>query len=61
MNNTGTYIIEYVHVDAAGNTGSITRTVNVIEPLPVDSTPPVVTLVGFDPETVAQGSVYTDV
>ena len=43
MNNTGTYIIEYVYVDAAGNTGSITRTVNVIVP---DFIPPVVTLNG---------------
>ena len=57
MNNTGTYIVEYFYVDAAGNTGSITRTINVIEP---DLIAPVVTLVGFDPETIAQGSVYSE-
>ena len=31
MNQTGTYTIYYQHADAAGNTGSITRTVTVVD------------------------------
>ena len=54
---TGSYIVEYFYVDAAGNTGSVTRTINVIEP---DVTAPVITLNGTTPETIAHGSTYTD-
>jgi hypothetical protein len=47
--------LEYYWVDLAGLTGNIeTRTVNV-----VDTTPPVVTLVGTD-VTVEFGSGYTE-
>jgi hypothetical protein len=32
---TGVYTIEYLKVDAAGNTGSTTRTVNVVMPVAI--------------------------
>jgi hypothetical protein len=41
---TGTYILTYTKVDTAGNTGSTTRTVNVLAA--PDTTAPTVTLVG---------------
>ncbi len=44
--------------DAAGNPATqVTRTVNVTL---LDITPPVITLLGVTPVTIAQGSVYTD-
>ena len=51
----GTYILTYRKVDAAGNTGSTTRTVVV-----ADQTAPVVTLVGSGTITLANGAVYTE-
>jgi len=58
---TGTYILEYVQVDAAGNTGSTTRTVNVVEPpMGPDTTPPVVTLIGSGTVNILLNSVYSD-
>ena len=41
---TGTYTIEYLKVDAAGNAGSVIRTVNVVEL--IDNVPPVISLIG---------------
>jgi fluoride ion exporter CrcB/FEX len=55
INTLGTYTIGYVYVDAAGNTGSSERTVNV-----VDMTAPVLTLSGFSPELVLSGGVFFD-
>ncbi len=52
---TGSYILTYSKVDAAGNTGSTTRTVVV-----ADQTAPVVTLVGSGTITLANGAVYTE-
>lgn len=57
---TGTYTIEYMRSDTAGNTGSITRTVNVIDSPAVDATPPVVTLVGSGTIDILLNSVYSD-
>ena len=51
----GTYTITYSATDAAGNTGTATRTVNV-----VDTTPPVITVEGDNPATVELGATYTD-
>ncbi len=51
----GSYIVSYVYVDLAGNTGSANRTVNV-----VDTTSPVVTLSGSSPVTIFSGSAFTD-
>ena len=51
----GSYTITYSATDAAGNTGTATRIVNV-----VDTTAPVVTVTGDNPATVELGSSYTD-
>jgi hypothetical protein len=51
----GTYIITYTATDANSNTGTATRTVNV-----VDTTAPVITVLGDNPMTVELGSDYTD-
>ena len=55
VNTVGTYTISYSATDAAGNEGTATRTVTV-----VDTTAPVVTVTGDNPATVELGSTYTD-
>ena len=57
INATGSYVVSYEYVDVSGNTGSISRTVNVIA-VP-DVTPPVVTLVGGN-VTLEYGSGFSD-
>ena len=54
-NTLGTYTITYSATDAAGNTSTATRTVNV-----VDTTAPVVVVNGVNPIDVELGSNYTD-
>ena len=54
-NTVGTYIITYSATDAAGNTSTATRTVNV-----VDTTNPVLTIIGDNPVSAELGSTYTD-
>ena len=51
----GSYVITYTSTDASGNSGTATRTVNV-----VDTTAPVVTVTGDNPATVELGGTYTD-
>ncbi len=51
----GAYTITYSATDAANNTGTATRTVNV-----VDTTAPVITLTGDNPATVELGATYTE-
>ena len=51
----GTYTITYSASDAAGNTSTATRIVNV-----VDTTPPVLTVIGDNPASVELGTTYTD-
>ena len=51
----GAYTITYSATDAANNTGTATRTVNV-----VDTTAPVITVTGDNPATVELGATYTD-
>ena len=52
----GTYTVTYDVTDSSGNTAvQVTRTVNV-----VDTTPPVITLLGASPIDVQFGSIYTD-
>jgi len=55
-NTLGTYTITYDVSDSTGNDATpVTRTVNV-----VDTTAPVITRLGSNPETVEVGSAYTD-
>jgi hypothetical protein len=55
-NAVGTYIVTYNVSDASGNAAvEVTRTVNV-----VDTTLPVITLLGDDPVTIEVGNTYTD-
>jgi len=58
-NVIGTYQVVYSATDAAGNTSTATRTVNVIA-RPADTIPPVITLNGGTPITITQGSAYTE-
>jgi hypothetical protein len=51
----GTYTLDYRYVDSAGNTGSVSRTVNV-----VDTTAPVVTLVGSGVVAILSGTIFSD-
>ncbi len=55
MNNTGTYILTYSLADAAGNTDTATRTVTV-----VDTTAPVLTLLGDANMTHAKNTAWVD-
>jgi hypothetical protein len=51
----GEQTITYTATDAAGNSSTATRTINV-----VDTTGPVITITGDDPVTVEYGSDYVD-
>ena len=51
----GNYTITYTATDASGNTATATRTVMM-----VDSTPPVITVIGASPLTVECHSSFTD-
>ena len=52
----GSYVVTYDVIDAAGNPATqVTRTVNV-----VDTTPPVITLLGADPVTHEAATPFTD-
>ena len=52
----GSYSVAYSVTDAAGNAAApVTRTVNV-----VDSTAPVITLKGANPQTLEGGSIYSE-
>jgi hypothetical protein len=55
INTVGTYILTYTSTDPSGNVGIATRTVNV-----VDTTAPVVTVIGDNPVTVELGVTYSD-
>jgi hypothetical protein len=54
-NVLGSYSITYTSTDPSGNTGTATRTVNV-----VDTTAPVITVIGDNPATVELGTTYED-
>ena len=51
----GTYTIGYSYTDGAGNTGSVSRTVSV-----VDTTAPVVILSGVNLDNVVINNIYSD-
>ncbi|MDM5272454.1 DUF5011 domain-containing protein [Sulfurovum sp. zt1-1] len=56
----GSYTITWTATDNAGNVGSASRTVIVVEDTTVDTTPPVVTLNGSATVTITVGSSYID-
>ncbi len=54
----GSYQVTYNVTDTAGNIAeTVTRDVNVVG---TDTTPPVITLVGADPQEIALGTAYTE-
>ncbi len=55
----GTYILTYTAVDAAGNSSSTTRTVNIVD-VSVDVIAPVITLNGEATISLHQGDNFTD-
>jgi hypothetical protein len=55
-NTPGDYMVSYDVIDAAGNTATVNRTVTVL----ADTTPPVITLLGDDPQVIAQNGAYTE-
>jgi len=53
--------VTYNVSDAAGNPATeVSRTVNVVAAPPVDTIPPIITLLGTTPIDVVQGATYTD-
>jgi len=60
VNNTtlGSYVLTYSATDIAGNTGSATRTIDVV--LPPDTVAPIVTLNGDNPISVFQLDLYVE-
>ncbi|MCP6726415.1 MAG: DUF5011 domain-containing protein, partial [Patescibacteria group bacterium] len=57
----GNYTVTYNVSDEAGNTATeVIRTVNVTEPIVVDTIPPVITLVGTSPIELTVDDVYND-
>ena len=60
-NAVGTYLIYYDSTDSEGNSAvQVTRTVNVVDTTIPDTTPPVITLTGDDPQTIELGDGYTE-
>ncbi|PWU11637.1 MAG: hypothetical protein C5B50_23020 [Verrucomicrobia bacterium] len=55
VNAVGAYTLSYVATDLSGNSATNTRTVQV-----VDTTPPVITVLGANPLTVLLNSTFTD-
>jgi len=57
----GTYNITYTAIDKAGNKSIATRTVNVVdETVEIDTTPPVITIIGDNPLKISQGETFSD-
>ena len=54
-NTVGSYEVDYSVTDSSGNTGMVTRTVNV-----VDTVAPVISLQGSNPQEIVVGSVYVE-
>ena len=57
----GNYTVTYNVMDAAGNAATqATRTVTVQDPPPPDTTPPVITVTGANPQIITTGNAYTE-
>lgn len=60
----GVYTVTYTATDLAGNVGIATRTVNVVTTPPpdplLDTTPPVITVLGNTREAITKDSTYVD-
>ncbi|MCF6323921.1 MAG: DUF5011 domain-containing protein, partial [Gammaproteobacteria bacterium] len=57
----GNYSVTYNVMDAAGNAATqVVRTVNVVADTVVDTTPPVITLMGVDPQEITIGGTYAE-
>jgi subtilisin-like proprotein convertase family protein len=57
-NTIGSYSVSYRATDSSSNTGNAYRTVTVVAP--ADTTPPVITLLGSNPQTITAGNGYTE-
>src|SRR5204862_4796497 len=55
VNTPGSYSVTYAVSDPSGNTQTATRTVNV-----VDTTPPVIALLGANPQTIECHTPYVE-
>ncbi|MBL3825156.1 MULTISPECIES: immunoglobulin-like domain-containing protein [unclassified Marinobacter] len=55
----GTYVLTYTATDASGNQSSTTRTVQVVEAIPDDTTKPVITLSGGN-QTLTVGDTWSE-
>jgi antitoxin (DNA-binding transcriptional repressor) of toxin-antitoxin stability system len=60
ITKVGTYTITYKAKDKAGNEAVITRTVKVVEKIVPDTTKPIITLNGTNPQTITKGSKYNE-
>jgi len=58
VNTVGNYVITYSATDAANNTASAIRTVNIV--LAADTTPPVITLSGANTINLIRGNAYVE-
>ena len=56
----GSDTVTYTVTDRAGNKSTAQRVVNVFKAAVVDTTPPVITLVGANPMTLSVGGVYSE-
>ncbi len=59
-NLVGTYIVAYSATDSSGNTATAIRTVNVIADATADDTPPVITLLGANPQIIYLDGIYVE-
>ncbi|MCF7843914.1 DUF5011 domain-containing protein, partial [Candidatus Gracilibacteria bacterium] len=61
IGTAGSYNVNYTVTDAAGNETTVTRIVEVVDPIPpVDSVPPVITLNGSQTVSITVGGQYTE-
>ncbi len=60
-NTEGNYTVTYNATDATGNVAvEVTRTVEVVDTTPTDTTAPVITLSGANPQIIELGQAYTE-